>query len=89
MAKIKVYIVGDPGPERNSVISIHKTYEDALKAWNKHRLELLKDAKTSLSKNKKDEMRQRIVNNPSCENPDKVDNYPHETTYIKQWNVNE
>ena len=43
-----VYLIGDCGPEHNNVLSIHKTYEGALKAWNKLRLELLKDAKHRL-----------------------------------------
>jgi len=43
-----VYLIGDCGPEHNNALSIHKTYEGALKAWNKLRLELLKDAKHRL-----------------------------------------
>ena len=31
---MKVYIVGDDGPEHNEVISIHKDYKNALKVWN-------------------------------------------------------
>ncbi|MEK6894371.1 MAG: HEPN domain-containing protein [Nanoarchaeota archaeon] len=48
----KVFIVGDYGPEHYSIESVHKTKEGALKAWNKHRLEMLKEAKESLEGNK-------------------------------------
>lgn len=40
-----VFIVGDYGPEHNEILSIHKTYPGAFKAWNKLRLELLKEAR--------------------------------------------
>ncbi len=47
---MKVYIEGDHGPEHNSISSIHKTHKGALKARDKLRLELLEDAKSSISK---------------------------------------
>ena len=87
---MKVYIVGDNGPEHNSISSIHKTYKGALKAWGKLRLELLEDAKSSLSKAKDmDDIYKRIVKNLSCKDPDKIDNYPHETPYIREYEVKE
>ena len=49
-----VYLVGDCGPEHNTVLSIHRTYEGALKAWNRLRIELLKDAKHMLQSSKED-----------------------------------
>ncbi|MBS3096762.1 hypothetical protein J4480_04955 [Candidatus Woesearchaeota archaeon] len=82
---MKIYLVGDRGAEHNSVYSTHRTYDGALKAWNKLRLELLKSAKSHLKNNKTTdkEMWQRIISNLSCEDPKKIDNYPHETPYIR------
>jgi len=89
---MKVYIVGDDGPEHNNVISIHKTYNGALKGWNERRLELLKDAISSLRRTKREgkhwcEMYERMVKNLSCKDPEKIDNYPHETPYIRQMEI--
>ena len=83
---MKVYIVGDCGAEHNSVYTLHKTYEGALKAWNKLRLELLESAKSHLKNDKAadKEMWQRIVNNLSCKDPKEIDNHPHETPYIRE-----
>lgn len=47
---MKIYVVGQKGVDHNSIKSIHKTYEGALKAWNKLRLGLLKDAKNTLKR---------------------------------------
>ncbi len=81
---MKIYVVGDCGPEHNSVFSVHKTYSGALKAWNKLRLELLNKAKHNLEKSDKysKSMYKTMVKNLSCKNPGKIDNYPHETPYI-------
>jgi Fe-S cluster biosynthesis and repair protein YggX len=81
---MKVYIVGEVGAEHNIIKSVHKTREGALKAWNKHRLYLLNDAKRSLkaSKNDKD-MYKKMVRNLSCKDPEKIDNGPWETPYIR------
>jgi len=89
---MKVYIVGDCGPEHNSIISIHKTYGGAFKVWNMRRLELLKDAKSSLRRNRKYgksscEMWERMTKSLSCTDPEKIDNYPHDTPYIQEKNV--
>lgn len=87
--KIKVYVVGDSGPEHNSIKSIHKTYEGALKAWDRVRIDLLENAKYFLKKYKNDEMWQRIVNNLSREDPEKINNSPHETPYILKRDLEE
>jgi len=87
---IKVYVVGDDGPEHNSIRSIHRTYEGALKAWNELRIELLQNAQASLEKDFTSmDMYQRMVKNLSCEDPEKIDNYPHETPYIRELDVEE
>lgn len=86
MKQIKVYLVGHNGPEHNSVMSIHKTRKGALKAWNEIRKELLNDAKESLKRTDKftKEMYERIAKNLSCTDPKKIDNYPQETPYIQE-----
>ena len=84
---MKVYVVGHSGPEHNSIQSIHKTYEGALKAWNRIRIDLLENAKDFLEKYKNDEMWRRIVKNLSCKDPEKINNSPHETPYIREWDV--
>ncbi len=88
---MKVYIVGDCGPEHNSIISIHKSYNNALKTWNKLRLELLNRAKYSLKNSDKDseEIYKEMVKNLSCKDPKKIDNYPHETPYINEYKLKE
>ena len=87
---MKVYVVGNAGPEHNTIHSIHKTQMGALKAWNKLRLELLTEAKSALKGNKEDrEMYQRIIKNLSYKDPKKMSNYPHETPYIREYIVEE
>ncbi len=83
---MKIYIVGDHGAEHNSVYNVHKTYKGAFKAWNRLRLELLRSAKSNLKNHKTTdkEMWQRIVASLSCKDPKKIDNYPHETPYIRE-----
>lgn len=88
---MKVYIVGDCGPEHNSIMSVHKSYNNALKVWNKLRLELLNRAKSSLKNRDKDseDMYKEMVKNLSCKDPKKIDNYPHETPYINEYKLKE
>jgi len=90
----KIFIVGDYGPEHYTIISIHKTKEGALKTWNKHRLELLEQAKESLERNKKDhqeirEMYERMVKNLSEEDPETIDNGAHNTPFLQEYKVEE
>lgn len=88
---MKIYIVGDCGPEHNSVLSIHKSYNKALKTWNKLRLEFLNKAKYYLKKSDKysKDMYEEMVKNLSCKDPKKMDNYPQETPYIKEYKLEE
>ena len=89
---MKIYIVGDCGPEHNNVKSVHRTKSGALKAWNNHRLHLLQDAKNSLKrcKNKDDrEMFEEMVKNLSCKDPKKIDNGAQETPFIEEREVEE
>jgi hypothetical protein len=88
---MKVYIVGDRGPEHNSVLSIHKNYRGALNAWNKLRLNLLNKAKKFLKNSDKldKDMYDEMVRNLSCKDPKKIDNYPQETPYISEYKLEE
>lgn len=87
---MKVYIVGDDGPEHNTVRTIHRTREGALKAWNELRIELLQEAQSFLEgKSSHKETWQKMIENLSCEDPEKIDNYPHETPYIRAYTVKE
>jgi hypothetical protein len=95
--KMIVYVVGDCGPEHNSIASIHRTYEGALKAWDRLRMDLLCEAKASLKRIRKsknrddcmDEIYSRIAKNLRCKDPKKIDNFPHETPYIEERTVEE
>jgi len=89
---MKVYTVGDDGPEHNNVISLHKTYDGAFQAWNERRQELLKEARSSLRRCKKRGKHWRDIWEPmvkslSCKDPEKIDNYPHETPYIREMEI--
>jgi len=86
--KEKVYLVGYCGPESNNVCYVCKTKEKALKRFNEIRKDFLKDAKKMKNFVTKkfgfDEMWNRIIKNLQETDPDKIDNYPHETPYIQE-----
>lgn len=85
---VVVYLVGEHGAEHNMVLSIHRTHGGALRVWEAHRLELLKKANEWLVASETGRvMHARIVRNLSCENPEKMDNYPHETPYIEEYEL--
>jgi hypothetical protein len=87
----EIYIVGEQGPEHNSISSVHTTYDGALEAWNKLRLKLIEDAKSGMEYCKKDgrgtEMYEMMLKNLNCTDPKKIDNYPFETPYIEKRKV--
>ena len=89
---MKVYLVGDNGPEHDSLIAIYLDKSKALKAFQRHRSELLKHIKEMLEFSKKeggygDEMYLKMISNLSETDPDKIDNYPHDTPYLKKMEV--
>ena len=87
---MKVYVVGYSSCDGNSLCSIHKTYKNAFKAWDKIRISLLTEAKDSLkSRNNEDEMYERIIKRLSCKDPKKIDNGPHETPYLREYELEE
>ncbi|MCX6816053.1 MAG: hypothetical protein NT120_04345 [Candidatus Aenigmarchaeota archaeon] len=90
---MKVYLVGDYGPEHYNVKSVHRTKTGALKAWNRHRLYLLQDAKNSLKNHKNDkyykDMLKEMIRNLSCKDPKKIDNGTQETPFIEEKEIEE
>jgi hypothetical protein len=88
---MKVYVVGDNGPEHNSIHSIHRTYKGAFKEWDKLRKELLASVKESLKRTDKfgKGMYSGMIKNLSCKDPKKIDNFPHETPYIIDYDLEE
>ena len=116
---MKVYIVGDCGPEHDSVIGIYANKEKALIAFHEHRLSLLANAKRGLESSKKDakdrvakgfwfdgekisdesmvhfkreaefgdDMYLEMIKNLSEEDPEKMNNYPQETPYLREQEV--
>lgn len=70
---MKIYIVGDYGPEHYTIKSVHKTYGGALKAWNKHRIHLLESAKDMMKRSPEDKkLYAQEVKVLSCKDPDKL-----------------
>lgn len=86
---MNIYIVSNSGPEHDIIESIHRTYEGALKSWDKLRKELLREeAQASLKREHTDkEMHERIIKNLSCEDPESIDNGPFDTPYITEYEV--
>ena len=77
----EVYIVGTSAVDSNEIISVHKTYQGALDAWNNQRLKLLEWYKEGIGR---DEMYIKMAENMKCENPEEIDNGVHEAPYIKK-----
>jgi hypothetical protein len=106
---MKVYLVGDYGPEHDSLEGIYKDKKKALQVFQEHRLTLLKNAQRGLQYSKDnakeylqkreeseywkkiaeegDEMYLCMIKNLQEEDPVKIDNYPHETPYLKEMEV--
>lgn len=80
----KIYLVGHCGCEHDTLISVHKTYDGAFKAWDKLRLELLEDAKSRLNSEFCGQMYAEMVTNLSCTDPKAIENFPHETPYLRE-----
>ena len=85
---MKIYLVGDCGPEHNSVYYTCKTKKQALKRFQELRKDLLKEKKEHLKywndkgENFGQEMYEKMIKNLSEEDSQKIDNFPHETPYI-------
>jgi len=93
---MNVFIVGVSDAEANRVVSIHKTYDGALKSWNKERKELIKLYKRmkfmSVSRgysHEYDNGDNKNIENLSCEDPKVIDNYPLDTPYISEFELEE
>jgi hypothetical protein len=117
--QMKVYLVGDCGPEHDSLYEIYLNKDKALAAFQELRLNLLEHAKNGLQSSKEDaekrvesgvwyggekmseesiqyfkniiekgdDMYLEMIKNLSEEDPEKIDNYPQETPYIKEQEV--
>jgi hypothetical protein len=86
-----LYLVGDCGPEHNSLHSIHLTYKGAVRSFNKLRYDLIDDAVRMFDYSLIDcddsygvEMYSIIIQNLSEMDPIKIDNYPQDTPYIRK-----
>jgi uncharacterized protein YcbK (DUF882 family) len=92
--EMKVYLVGEKQVEGNYIDSVHKTYAGAVKAWNKHRLEMLQDRQESLKRQKLEtddekndsyiKVLNRLIKNLKEKDPKKIDCWPHPTPYIQE-----
>jgi hypothetical protein len=84
----EVWLVGHWGPEHDVVKYCCVNKEVALKHFHIVREELLKDAKDMLEYDKQEgydvEMFSKMIEKLGEQDPDKIDNYPHETPYIKK-----
>jgi len=91
---MEVWVVGWYDCEGSYIRSIHKTYAGAFKAWDRIRNDLLSSAKEdieSCKKKKRDkvyiEMYLEMIKNLSCDKPDKIDNHPWETPFLRRYIV--
>ena len=91
---MKVYLVGDSGPEHNSLNWIFLDKEKALKQFQEHRISLLEDAKKMLTWAIREDswsiaMYKQIVERLSNEDPETVENYPHDTPFLREMEITE
>jgi hypothetical protein len=91
---MKVYLVGEKYAEGNYIDSIHKTYNGAVKEWDKKRIEMLKDRQESLKRQKietNDEKNdsyirilKQVIKSLKEKDPNKIDCWPHPEPYIQE-----
>lgn len=80
-----VYLVVISAADDFVVKSIHKTYSGSLKRWDEVRQELIKnmkEEKNQLSSKIFNMMYMPMIKNLSCDDPKKINNYPHDTPRI-------
>jgi len=82
-----VYLVGTATCDGNSVKSIHKTYEGALNAWNSEKLRLIAGHRTMIEHGYDNDRYSEMIKNLENEDPETIDNYPHETPYIDKFTL--
>jgi len=90
----EVFVVGVSDAEANSVSSIHRTHEGALKAWNEERKRLIVQFKQlkfyEVARGSIQEYNSRwnkYINNLQCEDPEKMGNYPLDEPYIAKYKL--
>ena len=93
---MKIYLVGDEGPEHCNVIKVFFKYENALAFFQEHRKDILKQmAELKEYWQKEDprrwaiDMYDEMITKLSDENPRTIDNYPHETPFIREMELSE
>ena len=86
---MKVWIVTTSNCEGSSLdqMSIHLSRKDAIAGWNTLRKSLLNNARRMMTKTAFPKMYEKMTLNLKCTNPDKIDNYPHDTPIIKDFEV--
>lgn len=91
---MKVFVVSISDAEANTIISIHETYEGALKVWDNERLRLIKEVKRLKSfwvvrghSHDYDNMLNKDIENLQCEDPEKIYNFPQDTPHITEYEV--
>ncbi|PIO07029.1 hypothetical protein COT47_01795 [Candidatus Woesearchaeota archaeon CG08_land_8_20_14_0_20_43_7] len=84
---MRIYIVGEEGEDHNYIIGAHRTYDGALKAWNEVRKDLLDRARHSDSGGTSRQLQKDMIKNLSCEDPKKIDNFPHAIPYIQEYEL--
>lgn len=89
-----VFIVGISDVESNHIVSIHETYDGALKVWNIEREKLIKEFKKMKfyyvshgHSHQYDSGWNKYIDALQCRNPKTIDNYPQETPYITEFEV--
>ena len=90
---MKIYIVGIRDAEQNTISHIHMSYDGALKSFQKVRLELLEDVKRicfyEMETLRNSNLSQKEIENLMCEDPKTIDNYPLDTPYIEEFELEE
>ena len=82
-----IYLIGICGWDHLEITSAHKSYKGAMKAWNKIRLNFLKETKEFLklenSKINKD-FYKRGIKDLSCKEPEKMHNHAGDQPYMQK-----
>lgn len=81
----KVFVVTIQSMSGDEICGIYKNYSEALLKWNNIRLALLKDYEKGTERNKK--LYDKMVIAMKCEDPNLIDNLPHFTPIITEYDL--
>jgi len=85
----EVYIVIISSCDGTSIKSVHKTYDTAFNKWNEYRKELLQNEiklnEWRATRNYK--IYNYSIKNLECEDPEQIDNFPHDTPQILKYKL--